>query len=216
MYIHNDKKSRTTDNLRSKQSTESRGSAFQLVDNRAEAVAQRELQSSMSNAPQTMQLKSWQDLANNSSGSGSSHIAADTSTGSVSGSFMQNGIFQLQAKPVVTGVSKDSVKLSNLVNSLFKAAPAGGAVIGDGSALAACSHEHNGGEKVGGADHQVKCQQVLNGINNLITRAGNQTVIDAGNQLSDDDYNIAVALKTDLEAALAGTYEQDEEDDNEE
>jgi hypothetical protein len=206
MYIHNDKKSGNAANLRSKQSTESSGSAFQLVDNRSEAVAQREMQSSMNNASQTMQLKSWQDLANKSSGFGSSDVEADTSTGSVSGSFMHNGIFQLQAKPVVTGASKDSVKLANLVNSLFKAAPAGGgAAIGDGSALAACAYEQKGNPKVGGADHQEKCRQVLSGVSNLIARAANADV-KAADRLTAEDLAIAVQLETDLNDALAGTY----------
>ncbi|MCX6219079.1 hypothetical protein [Spirosoma sp.] len=115
-------------------------------------------------------------------------------------------VIQQQPKPVVTGTSKDSAKLKNIVNALFKAAPVGGAAIGDGSALAACTHEKNGGAKVGGADHQIKCTDVLNGINKLITRSKNAKVMRSGSQLSAEDLIIATKLKADLSAALDGTY----------
>lgn len=120
---------------------------------------------------------------------------------------LMRGVLQLQEKPKVSGNSKDSVKLSNLVNSLFKEAPAGGAKIGDGSALAACNHEYKGGDLVGGADHQEKCRQVLNGIENLIKRTENPNVIKGDNQLTPEDLVIAKSLQADLKKALKGDYE---------
>jgi hypothetical protein len=119
---------------------------------------------------------------------------------------LKSTIIQMQPKPNVTGASKDSVTLKNLVNALFKGAPSGGATIGDGSALAACAHEKNGGAKVGGADHQEKCRQVLKGVVNLINRASNPDVIRAGSQLSEEDLEVATKLEGDLEDALEGTY----------
>ena len=42
-------------------------SAFQLVDNRTEAIAQRKLQEAIDNSPRVQQLKSYQEMANSAS-----------------------------------------------------------------------------------------------------------------------------------------------------
>jgi hypothetical protein len=107
-------------------------------------------------------------------------------------------VFQLQVKPVVV-----DQKLKNIVNALFKAAPAGGAAIGDGSALAACTHEVGGGAQVGGCDHIQKCQDLLNGVTKLIGKHNNaQSPVN----LSPADLLAATKLEQDLKDAIAGTY----------
>lgn len=119
---------------------------------------------------------------------------------------LKSAVIQLQPKPNVRGSSQDSTRLKNIVNALFKGAPSGGVAIGDGSALAACSYEKKGGARVGGADHQAKCAQLLNAVDKLIARTTNPQVIQAGNQLSAGDLAIATKLKADLQDALAGNY----------
>ncbi len=107
-------------------------------------------------------------------------------------------VMQLQLKPIVA-----NPKLQNIVNALFKAAPAGGAAIGDGSALAACAFEKGGGAKVGGCDHIKKCQDLLNGVSNLLDKHENDR---SPFRLSPEDYEAALDLEEDLKDALDGTY----------
>lgn len=111
---------------------------------------------------------------------------------------MESAVTQLQPKPVVA-----NRRLANYVNALFKEAPVGGAQIGDGSAMAACAHEVNGGARVGGRDHIQKCREMLNGIRNLLDKDENPR---SPFQLSDADYEVAANLEEDLEDALDGTY----------
>lgn len=109
------------------------------------------------------------------------------------------GVIQRQEKPVV-----ENAKLANYVNAIWKARPAGGAAVGDGSALAACSEEVGGGAMVGGADHQDKCRNILTGVTKLIGKHHNA---DSPVNLSAADLQAAMKLKGDLEDALAGNYE---------
>jgi hypothetical protein len=111
----------------------------------------------------------------------------------------KRGVLQLMDKPAA-----ENQKLKNIVNSLFKGAPAGGDRIGDGSAMAAANQEANGGEKVGGRDHVKKLQSIINGLNKLLDRDENPR---SPFRLSDDDYNVAVDLVDACEDALAGVYQ---------
>ena len=107
-------------------------------------------------------------------------------------------VAQRMAKPAVT-----DGKLANIVNALFKGAPAGGSVIGDGSAFAACSHEVGGGAKVGGRNHEGKIQDIQRGLEKLQSKHNNTS---SPVELSDADLAVVATLLTACEQALGGTY----------
>ena len=119
-------------------------------------------------------------------------------TGPVNAMQLVSKVAQLQAKPQFA-----NQKLKNYANALFKNRPARGKQIGDGSALSACSREVNGGAKVGGADHQTKCEDILRGLARLLD---NHEKGIQGYVLSEDDHQKALDLEDDLHDALEGHY----------
>ena len=102
------------------------------------------------------------------------------------------------AKPAVT-----DGKLVNIVNALFKGAPAGGSVIGDGSAFAACSHEVGGGAKIGGRNHEGKITDIQKGLEKLQSKHNNPN---SPVELSEADLAVVATLLTACTQALEGTY----------
>ena len=107
-------------------------------------------------------------------------------------------VAQRMAKPAVT-----DGKLANIVNALFKGAPSGGSVIGDGSAFAACSHEVSGGDKVGGRNHEGKIKDIQRGLEKLQSKHDNP---DSPVELSEADLAVVATLLTACEEALEGSY----------
>ncbi len=119
-------------------------------------------------------------------------------TGPVSALQRASHVTQLQPKPQFA-----YQLLQNYANALFKNRPAGGRPVGDGSALAACHWEFHGLPKVNGADHQEKCDQILNGVERLLDKHENPR---SPVNLSADDHTKAMDLEDDLNDALEGQY----------
>jgi hypothetical protein len=111
------------------------------------------------------------------------------------------GVLQLMKKPQAA-----NQKLQNIINSLFKGAPAGGNRVGDGSAMAAANQEAIGGEKVGGRDHVKKLDSILNGLENLMDRHDNPR---SPFTLSDADYATTEMLFRACNEAQVGHYDGD-------
>lgn len=86
---------------------------LQIEDNRSEAVAQRTIQETANNSEQVKQLKALQEMANSSEQV--KQLRTVQAVVNEQATQLQSGVIQRQPKPNVTGSSKDSVKLANLV-----------------------------------------------------------------------------------------------------
>lgn len=109
-------------------------------------------------------------------------------------------LLQRMPKPVV-----ENERLGNVVNSLFKGAPARGRKIGDGSAMAAANAEVTGAVRgrVGGRDHVKKMDNTLGALNNILSKHYNRR---SDFRLSAKDVATAKRLRRACMAAKAGTY----------
>lgn len=83
-------------------------------------------------------------------------------------------------------------RLKNLIGELYRE----GAVVGDGSAMAAASHQVKTGELVGGRDHLIKINERITNAYNIIKRE----------KLSASDKAYAEKLIIDMKKSLKGDY----------
>lgn len=102
----------------------------------------------------------------------------------------------------------DNAKLQNIINGLYKGV-GNDPQIGDGSAMAAASHEVNGGAPVEMRDHAFKINELLNGINKTVN--DDEIRIKGGKKIPNPktphDLAVADGLKRAINDALAGRYE---------
>ena len=105
---------------------------------------------------------------------------------------------QLMPKP-----QANNEKLANHINNLFRGAPARGRKIGDGSAMAACTHELKTGKPVGGRFHRQKIEDTRRGLQKL-----RQNHYDRGTKfhLTKADLKTVKTLMRACTEALAGKY----------
>ena len=83
-------------------------------------------------------------------------------------------------------------KLKNLVGELYRE----GAIIGDGSAMAAASKQVQTGELVGGKDHVTKINERINNLNNIMKTQN----------LNASDTKYAHELLSKMKKSLKGEY----------
>jgi hypothetical protein len=104
--------------------------------------------------------------------------------------------------PKPTGITDE--KLQNIVNALFRDRPAGGAQVGDGSAMAALNHElTNPGARVGGRSHAMKIAETIGALENMKSKHDNPR---SPYRLEPADLNIVTDLLAACRKAQRGEY----------
>jgi hypothetical protein len=104
--------------------------------------------------------------------------------------------------PKPTGIA--DAKLQNIVDALFRERPAGGAQIGDGSAMAALNHElTNPGARVGGRSHATKIAETIGALEKLKSKHDSPR---SPYRLEQADLNIVVDLLAACRKAQRGEY----------